>query len=81
MAHKIYSRSVRFLGNENTTEVHDLNNEKTGANECQINEILAARSRGRIPARHSRTGEQRRIRQLRALYRRFHAVVPSIVAA
>ena len=32
----------RFLGNKNKKEVHDLDNEKTGANECQINEIIAA---------------------------------------
>jgi hypothetical protein len=42
MAYRIYSRGVRFLGNENTKEVHDLNNEKTGGNECQIDEIIAA---------------------------------------
>lgn len=29
----------QYLGNTNTTEVHDLNNEKTN---CQINEIIAA---------------------------------------
>lgn len=40
MAYKIYSRgSRRYLGNENTTEVHDLRNETT---QCQIDEILAA---------------------------------------
>lgn len=32
----------RYLGNTNTTEVHDLDNEKTGANECQIDEIIKA---------------------------------------
>jgi hypothetical protein len=32
----------RFVGNTNTEEVHDLDNEKTGPNECQINEIIAA---------------------------------------
>lgn len=32
----------RFVGNSNTTEVHDLDNEKTGANECQIDEIIKA---------------------------------------
>lgn len=40
MAHRIYGRGTRrYLGNENTTEVHDLENEKTN---CQIDEILAA---------------------------------------
>jgi len=33
----------RFVGNTNTKEVHDLDNEKTGPNECQIDEIIAAR--------------------------------------
>jgi len=37
----------RFLGNVNKKEVHDLDNEKTGAHECQINEI--------IKAKHART--------------------------
>jgi hypothetical protein len=32
----------RYLGNESKKEVHDLDNEKTGANECQIDEIIAA---------------------------------------
>ena len=32
----------RFVGNTNTTEVHDLDNEQTGPNECQINEIIQA---------------------------------------
>lgn len=32
----------RFLGNTNTKEVHDLDNEKTGPNECQIDEIIRA---------------------------------------
>jgi hypothetical protein len=32
----------RFVGNNNKDEVHDLDNEKTGANECQIDEIIAA---------------------------------------
>ena len=32
----------RYVGNTNTTEVHDLDNEKTGANQCQIDEIIAA---------------------------------------
>jgi len=32
----------RFVGNKNKKEVHDLDNEKTGTNECQINEIIRA---------------------------------------
>lgn len=32
----------RYLGNVNKMEVHDLDNEKTGANQCQINEIIRA---------------------------------------
>lgn len=32
----------RFVGNTNKKEVHDLDNEKTGPNECQIDEIIAA---------------------------------------
>jgi hypothetical protein len=32
----------RYLGNKSTKEVHDLDNEKTGANECQIDEIIKA---------------------------------------
>lgn len=34
----------RYLGNVNKTEVHDLDNEKTGANQCQIDEIIRARN-------------------------------------
>ena len=32
----------RFLGNRSKKEVHDLDNEQTGQNECQINEIIRA---------------------------------------
>lgn len=32
----------RFLGNTDKMEVHDLDNEKHGPNECQINEIIKA---------------------------------------
>jgi hypothetical protein len=32
----------RYLGNVNKMEVHDLDNEKTGANQCQIDEIIRA---------------------------------------
>lgn len=32
----------RFVGNTNKKEVHNLDNEKTGPNECQIDEIIAA---------------------------------------
>jgi hypothetical protein len=32
----------RFVGNTEKKEVHDLDNEKTGANQCQIDEIIKA---------------------------------------
>lgn len=32
----------RYLGNKSKKEVHDLENEQPGKNECQIDEILAA---------------------------------------
>ncbi len=32
----------RYIGNKNTEEVHDLDNEKTAANQCQIDEIIRA---------------------------------------
>ena len=32
----------RYLGNTNNKEVHDLDNEDTAANGCQIDEIIAA---------------------------------------
>lgn len=32
----------RYVGNTNKKEVHDLDNEKTGKNQCQIDEIIAA---------------------------------------
>jgi len=32
----------RYLGNKSKKEVHDLDNEKTGANQCQIDEITRA---------------------------------------
>ena len=32
----------QYLGNINKMEVHDLDNEKTGANQCQIDEIIRA---------------------------------------
>jgi hypothetical protein len=32
----------RFVGNTDKKEVHDLDNEKTGRNECQIDEIVRA---------------------------------------
>ncbi len=32
----------RYLGNKAKNEVHDLDNEKTGKNECQIDEIIDA---------------------------------------
>lgn len=37
-------RGERYLANKSPSkkEVHDLDNEKTGANECQIDEIIKA---------------------------------------
>lgn len=35
-------RGERFLGNVNKTEVHDLDNEDTASNGCQIDEIIRA---------------------------------------
>lgn len=32
----------RYLGNTNKMEVHDLDNEKTAPNQCQIDEIIRA---------------------------------------
>jgi len=32
----------QYLGNTAKREVHDLDNEKTGANQCQIDEIIRA---------------------------------------
>jgi len=32
----------QYLGNKSKKEVHDLDNEKTGANQCQIDEIIRA---------------------------------------
>lgn len=32
----------RYIGNLNIMEVHDLDNEKTAANQCQIDEIIAS---------------------------------------
>lgn len=32
----------RFVGNKNKKEVHDLDKEKTGPNQCQIDEIIKA---------------------------------------
>ena len=34
----------RFVGNIDKKEVHDLDNEKTGKNECQIDEIKQVRT-------------------------------------
>lgn len=36
------TQGSRFVGNTDKKEVHDLDNEQTGANECQIDEIIAA---------------------------------------
>ena len=35
------TNGCRFIGNTNTTEVHDLDNERTGGNECQIDELIS----------------------------------------
>ena len=35
-------RGEQYLGNINNMEVHDLDNEDTAANGCQIDEIIAA---------------------------------------
>ena len=37
-----HMKGERFLGNTNKKEVHDLDNEKTGPNQCQIDEIIRA---------------------------------------
>lgn len=37
-----HMKGERYLGNVNKVEVHDLDNEKTGANQCQIDEIIRA---------------------------------------
>ena len=37
-----HMKGERFLGNTNKMEVHDLDNEKTGLNQCQIDEIIRA---------------------------------------
>ncbi len=37
-----HMKGERYLGNTSKMEVHDLDNEKTGANECQIDEIIRA---------------------------------------
>jgi hypothetical protein len=34
----------QYLGNTNKNQVHDLDNEKKGANECQIDEIIRAKN-------------------------------------
>lgn len=34
----------RYLGNKSKKEVHDLDNEQTKKNECQIDEIIAAKN-------------------------------------
>ena len=38
--HPTYGK--RFVGNTDKKEVHDLDNEQTGPNECQIDEIIKA---------------------------------------
>ena len=36
-------KGERYLGNTSSKEVHDLDNEDTAANGCQINEIISAK--------------------------------------
>lgn len=40
--YKGHMNGQRYLANANNLEVHDLDNEKTGANQCQIDEIIRA---------------------------------------
>ena len=42
--YKGHMKGERYLANKSPSkkEVHDLDNEKTGKNECQIDEIIAA---------------------------------------
>jgi hypothetical protein len=37
-----HMKGERYLGNTNKNQVHDLDNEKKGANQCQIDEIIKA---------------------------------------
>lgn len=45
----------RYIGNTNTNEVHDLDNEKTG---CRINEIKTDHIKTFIPDTHSEAKRQ-----------------------
>lgn len=40
--YKGHMNGEKYLANTNKKEVHDLDNEKTGANGCQIDEIITA---------------------------------------
>ena len=42
--HKGNMNGERYLGNMAKKEVHDLDNEKTGKSECQIDEIINAKN-------------------------------------
>ena len=44
----------RYIGNTNKMEVHDLDNEKTKPNQCQIDEIIAAHNRDCVNNRSGR---------------------------
>jgi 5-deoxy-D-glucuronate isomerase len=48
-------RGEQYLGNTSKKQVHDLDNEQTGANECQVDEIIRAGndSRSRHSHRHT----------------------------
>lgn len=39
---RVRLRFKRYVGNHNTTEVHDLDQEDTAPNGCQIDEIIGA---------------------------------------
>jgi hypothetical protein len=40
--HRGNMNGEQYLGNTNKNQVHDLDNEKTGTNQCQIDEIIDA---------------------------------------
>jgi hypothetical protein len=65
----------RYLGNVNKMEVHDLDNEKTGANQCQIDEIIRARQRSSF--QFACFGAGCWPRQLSLVPRQLHKVTPN----
>jgi hypothetical protein len=51
-----HMNGARYLDNTSKKEVHDLDNEKTGANQCQVDEIIRAgndKSFDTVAAAHS----------------------------